>query len=51
MEILAKSPRPLSVLMADLPKTFATPEIGADVSDTVIRSVIEGELALVKADH
>ena len=35
VEILAKSPRPLSVLVADLPKTFATPEIRVDVSDTV----------------
>ena len=35
VEILAKSPRPLSALVADLPKTSVTPEIRVDVSDSV----------------
>lgn len=35
VEILAKSPRPLSALVADLPKTSVTPEIRVDVSDAV----------------
>ncbi|MEY4705671.1 MAG: Phosphomannomutase/phosphoglucomutase, partial [Nitrospirota bacterium] len=33
--ILAKTPRPLSALVADLPKTFVTPEIRVDVSDSI----------------
>ncbi len=35
VEILAKTPQPLSALVADLPKTSVTPEIRVDVSDTV----------------
>ena len=35
VEILAKSPRPLSALVADLPRTAVTPEIRVDVSDSV----------------
>jgi phosphomannomutase/phosphoglucomutase len=35
VEILAKSTRPLSALVADLPNTSVTPEIRVDVSDSV----------------
>jgi len=35
VEILAKTTRPLSALVADLPKTSVTPEIRADVSDAI----------------
>ena len=35
VEILAKTTRPLSALVADLPKTSVTPEIRADVSDSI----------------
>jgi phosphomannomutase/phosphoglucomutase len=35
VEILAKSPQPLSALVADLPKTSVTPEIRVDVSDSI----------------
>jgi len=33
LEILAKSPKPLSALLADLPKTVSTPEIRVDCAD------------------
>jgi phosphomannomutase / phosphoglucomutase len=35
VEILAKTPQPLSALVADLPKTSVTPEIRVDVSDAI----------------
>ena len=35
VEILAKTTRPLSALVADLPKTSVTPEIRVDVSDSI----------------
>ncbi|MBP0128043.1 MAG: phosphomannomutase/phosphoglucomutase, partial [Nitrospira sp.] len=35
VEILAKSPQPLSALVADLPKTSVTPEIRVEVSDSI----------------
>jgi phosphomannomutase / phosphoglucomutase len=35
VEILAKATRPLSALVADLPKTSVTPEIRVDVSDSI----------------
>ncbi|MBI5314512.1 MAG: phosphomannomutase/phosphoglucomutase [Nitrospirae bacterium] len=35
VEILAKTTRPLSSLVADLPKTTVTPEIRVDVSDSI----------------
>ena len=35
VEILAKTTRPLSALVADLPKTSVTPEIRVDVSDAI----------------
>ncbi|MDH4186876.1 MAG: phosphomannomutase, partial [Nitrospira sp.] len=35
VEILAKSSQPLSAMVADLPKTFVTPEIRVDVSDSI----------------
>jgi phosphomannomutase / phosphoglucomutase len=35
VEILAKTTRSLSALVADLPKTSVTPEIRVDVSDTI----------------
>jgi phosphomannomutase/phosphoglucomutase len=35
VEILAKTTRPLSALVADLPKTSVTPEIRVDVSDVI----------------
>ncbi len=33
LEILSKSKKPLSALLADIPKTFSTPEIRVDCSD------------------
>ncbi|MGZ8384564.1 MAG: phosphomannomutase/phosphoglucomutase, partial [Nitrospira sp.] len=41
VEILVKTQRPLSTLVADLPKTVVTPEIRVDLPDTVKFSVVE----------
>jgi phosphomannomutase / phosphoglucomutase len=41
VEILAKATRPLSALVADLPKTSVTPEIRVDVSDSIKFKLVE----------
>jgi phosphomannomutase/phosphoglucomutase len=41
VEILARTQRPLSTLVADLPKTVVTPEIRVDLPDTVKFNVVE----------
>jgi phosphomannomutase/phosphoglucomutase len=41
LEILADTGKPLSELLADVPKTFTTPEIRVDCPDTVKFSVVE----------
>jgi phosphomannomutase/phosphoglucomutase len=41
IEILAKSARPLSALVADLPKTVVTPEIRVDLPDAVKFEVVQ----------
>jgi phosphomannomutase/phosphoglucomutase len=40
VEILAKTTRPLSALVADLPKTSVTPELRADTPDTIKFDVV-----------
>jgi len=40
MEILSKTPKPLSALVADLPQTSVTPEIRVDIPDTVKFDVV-----------
>ena len=35
LEILAKDPRPLSAMLADVPKTFTTPELRVDCPDAI----------------
>jgi len=40
IEILSKTPRPLSALVADLPKTSVTPEIRVDLPDAVKFDVV-----------
>ncbi|HEU4685021.1 MAG TPA: phosphomannomutase/phosphoglucomutase [Nitrospira sp.] len=42
VEILSKTPRPLSALVADLPQTSVTPEIRVDLPDTVKFDVVKG---------
>jgi phosphomannomutase/phosphoglucomutase len=41
VEILVKTQRPLSTLVADLPKTVVTPEIRVDLPDTIKFNVVE----------
>ena len=40
LEILAKDPRPLSEMLADVPKTFSTPELRVDCPDTIKFDVV-----------
>jgi phosphomannomutase/phosphoglucomutase len=40
LEILAKDPRPLSAMLADVPKTFSTPELRVDCPDAVKFQVV-----------
>src|SRR5690606_1873762 len=40
LEILAKDPRPLSEMLADVPKTFTTPELRVDCPDAIKFQVV-----------
>ncbi len=40
LEILAKDPRPLSEMLADVPKTFSTPELRVDCPDAIKFDVV-----------
>jgi len=40
LEILAKDPRPLAEMLADVPKTFTTPEIRVDCPDAIKFEVV-----------
>ncbi|MBX3185789.1 MAG: phosphomannomutase/phosphoglucomutase [Labilithrix sp.] len=40
LEILANDPRPLSAMLADVPKTFTTPELRVDCADAVKFQVV-----------
>ena len=40
LEILAKDPRPLGEMLADVPKTFATPELRVDCPDAIKFDVV-----------
>ncbi len=41
LEILSKTDKPLSALLADLPKTFSTPELRIDCSDEIKFNVVK----------
>ena len=51
LEILAETDRPLHALLADVPRTFATPEIRVDCSDEEKFDVVERVEAHFRADH
>jgi len=40
LEILMKDPRPLSEMLADVPKTFSTPELRVDCPDAIKFQVV-----------
>ncbi|MDB5219774.1 MAG: Phosphomannomutase, partial [Myxococcaceae bacterium] len=40
LEILAKDPRPLAEMLADVPKTFSTPELRVDCPDAIKFDVV-----------
>jgi phosphomannomutase / phosphoglucomutase len=48
LEILAKDPRPLSAMLADVPKTFSTPELRVDCPDAVKFKVVAAVTAHFK---
>ncbi len=49
VEILSKTAQPLSALLADLPKTFATPELRADCPESLKFRLVEATIAHFKA--
>jgi phosphomannomutase/phosphoglucomutase len=49
LEILSNDPRPLAQMLADVPKTFATPEIRVDCPDAVKFDVVRGVTSHFKA--
>ncbi len=51
LEILARSPKRLSGMMADFPKTFATPEIRIYASDEVKFRIVDEVRRVLAADH
>jgi phosphomannomutase/phosphoglucomutase len=51
IEILAKTGRPLSTLLADLPLTFSTPEIRVDCPDDVKFQVVEEAKKQLAREH
>ncbi len=51
MEILSKTDRPLSALLADLPKTFSTPELRIDCSDEIKFYVVKRIAEYFSRDH
>jgi phosphomannomutase/phosphoglucomutase len=51
IEILAKTEKPLSALLADLPKTVATPEIRVECADAVKFQVVDAAKKELARDH
>jgi phosphomannomutase/phosphoglucomutase len=51
IEILAKAGKPLSILLADLPPTFSTPEIRVDCPDDVKFTVVEEAKKQLAREH
>jgi phosphomannomutase/phosphoglucomutase len=51
LEILSKTDKPLSALLADLPKTFSTPELRVPCSDETKFDVVERIAAHFARDH
>jgi phosphomannomutase/phosphoglucomutase len=49
LEILAKDPRPLSEMLADVPKTFSTPELRVDCPDAIKFKVVAAVTSRYKA--
>ncbi|MBX3259445.1 MAG: phosphomannomutase/phosphoglucomutase [Labilithrix sp.] len=49
LEILANDPRPLSGMLADVPKTFTTPELRVDCPDAIKFQVVAAVTARFKA--
>jgi len=49
LEILAKDPRPLSAMLADVPKTFTTPELRVDCPDAIKFQVVAAVTKRFKA--
>jgi phosphomannomutase / phosphoglucomutase len=49
LEILAKDPRPLHEMLADVPKTFSTPELRVDCPDAIKFQVVAAVTARYKA--
>ncbi len=51
MEILSKTDQPLSAMLADLPKTFSTPELRIDCPDEIKFDVVQKIAAYFAHDH
>lgn len=51
MEILSKTDQPLSAMLADLPKTFSTPELRIDCPDEIKFDVVQKIAAHFARDH
>lgn len=49
LEILANDPRPLGEMLADVPKTFTTPELRVDCPDAIKFQVVKAVTARYKA--
>ena len=49
VELLTHTPAPLSTLLADVPKTFSTPELRADTTDELKFPLVEAVLAHFRA--
>ncbi len=49
LEILAKDPRPLADMLADVPKTYSTPEMRVDCPDAIKFQVVSAVTARFKA--
>ena len=50
LEILAKDPRPLSEMLADVPKTFSTPELRVDCPDAIKFQVVAAVTASLQGE-
>ncbi len=51
MEILSKTDQPFSAMLADLPKTFSTPELRIDCPDEIKFDVVQKIAAHFARDH
>jgi phosphomannomutase/phosphoglucomutase len=51
LEILSRSGRPLSAMLADLPRTFSTPEIRIYASDEVKFKIVDAVRQVLAANH